>query len=194
MSFTIYDASIPPMMRMLANLSAILDKAVAQKGADLQPLLDARLAPDMHPFVRQIQIASDAAKGCAARLMEAEAPSFPDTETTFPDLQMRIAKTYHYLETAPREKFTGAEDKNIVIKTPNRTFEMNGRDFVTTFALPNFYFHVSTAYGLLRAKGVEIGKMDYLSGGAMAGAASKIGNSDVPDNMLSLLTALRAGK
>lgn len=165
MAFTIYDASITPMIRMLGSLSKILDKAVAQKGGDLQPLLDARLAPDMHPFPRQIQIASDAAKGCAARLMDAEAPSFADTETTFPELQARIAKTIDYLKTVTPDKVAGAEDRTITIKTPNRTFEMSGRDFVTTFALPNFYFHITTAYGLLRARGVEIGKMDYLGGG-----------------------------
>jgi uncharacterized protein len=164
MSFTIYDATIPPMIRTLEALSKILDKAVAQKGSDLQPLLDARLAADMHPFPRQIQIASDAAKGAAARLSGAEAPSFPDTETTFPELRARIKNTVDYLKSVPKQKFDGAEDRHIVIKSPNRTFEMSGRDFATTFALPNFYFHITTAYGLLRAKGVEIGKMDYLGG------------------------------
>lgn len=164
MAFTIYDATIPPMIRMLENLSKIMDKAVAQKGSDLQALLDARLAPDMHPFPRQIQIASDAAKGCAARLSGTEAPSFPDTETTFPELQTRIKKTVDYLKSIPREKFDGAEDRDVTIKTPNRTFEMKGRDFATNFALANFYFHITTAYGLLRSKGVEIGKMDYLGG------------------------------
>ncbi|HEY1630399.1 MAG TPA: DUF1993 domain-containing protein [Rhizomicrobium sp.] len=164
MAFSIYDATIPPMIRMLENLSKIMDKAVAQKGSDLQSLLDARLASDMHPFPRQVQIASDAAKGCAARLSGSEAPSFPDTETTFPELQARIGKTVDYLKSIPREKFDGAEDRDVTIKTPNRSFEMKGRDFATNFALANFYFHVTTAYGLLRSKGVEIGKMDYLGG------------------------------
>ncbi len=164
MSFSIYDATIPPMIRTLENLSKILDKAVAQKASELPSLLEARLAPDMHPFPRQIQIASDAAKGAGARLSGAEAPSFPDTETTFPELQARIKKTVDYLKSVPKEKFEGAEDRQITLKSPNRTFEMSGRDFATTFALPNFYFHVTTAYDLLRAKGVEIGKMDYLGG------------------------------
>jgi uncharacterized protein len=164
MSFSIYDATIPPMIRMLENLSKIIDKAVEQKGGDQQSLLDARLAADMHPFTRQIQIASDAAKGCAARLSGAEAPSFADTETTFPELKARIAKTVEYLKSVPKAKFEGAEDRQVTIKTPNRTFEMTGRDFATNFALPNFFFHVTTAYGLLRSKGVQIGKMDYLGG------------------------------
>jgi hypothetical protein len=163
MSFTIYDASIPPMIRTLENLSKILDKAVAQT-KDVDALLAARLAPDMHPFPRQIQIASDAAKGCGARLAEMEAPSMPDTETTFPELKARIQKTIDFLKSIPAEKIVGAEDRTITIKSPNRTFEMKGREFVTGFALPNFYFHVTTAYGLLRSKGIEIGKMDYLGG------------------------------
>lgn len=167
MAFTIYDASIPGMIRMLQNLSKILDKAVAQakeKDIPLQSLLEARLAPDMYPFTRQIQVASDAAKGAAARLSGGAPPSFPDTETTFPELQARIARTIDYLKSVDASKFAGAEDREIEIKTPNQTFNMTGRQFLTGFALPNFYFHVTTAYGLLRHKGIEIGKMDYLGG------------------------------
>jgi hypothetical protein len=165
MSFSIYEATLPPMTRMLNNLAAILDKAKTQalaKGMALEELVEARLAPDMHPFKRQIQIASDAAKGCAARLSGSEAPSFPDTEQTFDDLRQRITKTLDYLKSFTPAQFDGAEDRHIVIKTPNRNFEMNGRDFATGFALPNFFFHVTTAYGLLRHKGIEIGKADYL--------------------------------
>jgi len=167
MSFSIYDASIPPMIRALQNLSKILDKAVAQakaKDFPLSTLLEARLAPDMHPFTRQIQIATDGAKGGAARLAGSEPPSFPDTETTFPELQARIAKTIAYLQSVGADKLAGAEDRPITLKTPNRTLEFSGRDFLTGFMLPNFYFHVTTAYGLLRHKGIEIGKMDYLGG------------------------------
>ncbi|MGH6890046.1 MAG: DUF1993 domain-containing protein [Rhizomicrobium sp.] len=166
MSFSIYDASIPPMVRMLENLSNILDKAVKQageRGIPLSDLLEARLAPDMHPFPRQIQIASDAAKGCAARLTGQEAPSFPDTETTFPELKTRIAKTVDYLKSVAPEKFEGSEKRAIEIKTPRGVeFRFDGKDFVTNFALPNFFFHVTTAYDLLRHKGLEIGKRDYL--------------------------------
>ncbi|MGC9953521.1 MAG: DUF1993 domain-containing protein [Rhizomicrobium sp.] len=165
MSFSMYDASIPPMIRMLQNLSKIIDKATAQTvAADLAALLEARLAPDMLPFARQIQIASDAAKGCAARLAGQEPPSFPDTETTFPELQTRIAKTIAFLESVSAEKLAGSETRAITIKTSHRTLEFSGRDFLTRHALPNFYFHVTTAYDLLRHKGIQIGKMDYLGG------------------------------
>lgn len=166
MAFDIYDASIPPMIRMLENLSKILEKAVNQaqeRKMPLSELLEARLAPDMHPFPRQIQIASDAAKGAAARLTGTETPSFPDTETNFPELQDRIRKTVDYLKSVRRESFEGAEKRAIEIKTPRGgEFHFDGKDFVTNFALPNFFFHVTTAYDLLRHKGIEIGKRDYL--------------------------------
>jgi len=167
MSFSIYDASIPPLINMLQSLSKILDKAVAQAktaDTDLKTLLEARLAPDMHPLTRQIQIMSDGAKGCAARLAGIEAPSFPDTETTFPELQARIEKTIAFLKSVSAEKLAGAETRKIELKTPTRTLEFTGRDFLTLFALPNFYFHATTAYDLLRHKGIQIGKMDYLGG------------------------------
>ena len=167
MSFSIYDAAIPPMIRFLESLSRILDKAVSQaKARDMQlsELLEARLAPDMHPFPRQIQITSDIAKLAAARLSGAEEPSFPDTESTFPELQARIAKTIDYLKSVPREKFDGAEDRAITLKFPQGEVSFVGRDFVTNFVLSNFFFHVTTAYDILRHKGIEIGKMDYLGG------------------------------
>lgn len=167
MSFTIYDASIPPIIRTLQNLSKILDKAVAQAKAqdkDLNGLLEARLAPDMHPFTRQIQIASDTAKGCGARLAGIEPPAMPDTETSFPELQARIAKTIDFLNGVKPEQLAGAEDREVTLKFPGGEMKFSGRDFLTGFALPNFYFHVTTAYGLLRHKGIEIGKRDFLGG------------------------------
>jgi hypothetical protein len=167
MRFSIYDASIPPMIRMFGNLSKILDKAVAQsKSEDKNPntLLEARLAADMHPFTRQIQIASDSAKGCAARLAGIEPPSMPDTETTFVELHARIAKTVDFLKSVKREQVEGAEDKTITLKFPQGEMSFSGRDFVTQFAMPNFYFHVTTAYGLLRHNGITIGKTDFLGG------------------------------
>lgn len=167
MSFSIYEASIPPMIRSLGNLSKFLDKAVAQaKSEDRNPndLLDARLAPDMYPLPRQIQIASDSAKGCAARLAGVEPPSFPDTEQTFPELQTRITKTIDYLKSIAPEQVAGAEDRTVTLKFPQGEMKFSGRDFVTGFALPNFYFHVTTAYGILRHKGINVGKMDYLGG------------------------------
>jgi hypothetical protein len=167
MAFSIYDASIPPMIRTMQSISKIIDKAVAQaKSEDKSPatLLDARLAPDMHPFPRQIQIMSDAAKGAAARLAGIEAPGMPDTETTFPELQARISKTIDFLKSVKPEQLAGAEDREIVLKFPSGEMKFSGRDFLTQFALPNFFFHATTAYGLLRHKGVTIGKMDYLGG------------------------------
>ncbi len=167
MSFSMYDASIPPMIRTLQNLSKILDKAVAQAEAekiDLATLLDARLAPDMLPFPRQIQIATDGAKGRAARLAGLEPPTFPDTETTFPELQQHIAKTIAYMQSVKPEQIGGSETRQITLKFPNRTLEFNGCEYLTGFVLPNFYFHVTTAYGLLRNKGIAIGKMDFLGG------------------------------
>src|SRR5258706_1453976 len=166
MSFSIYDASIPPMIRSLENLSKILDKAVAQaKSQDtaLSSLLEARLAPDMHPLTRQIQIASDAAKN-VARLAGTEPPSFPDTETSFPELQERIARTITYLKSIPKEKLAGSETRKIELKLPSRTLEFPGDIYLTSFVLPNFFFHVTTAYALLRHKGIQIGKMDFLGG------------------------------
>jgi len=165
MSFSVYDACIPSMIRFFENLSKILDKAVAQANARNMPLselLEARLATDMHPFPRQIQIASDVAKLAAARLAGLEPPSFPDTETTFPELQERIRKTIDFLKSVPREKFEGAEDRTITLKFPQGEMSFAGRDFVTNFALSNFFFHVTTAYDILRHKGIEIGKRDYL--------------------------------
>src|ERR1700733_14130654 len=167
MAYSIYDTSIPPMIRMLENISKIMTKAVAEakdKHIDLSSFLEAPLAPDMPPFPRQIQIMSDAAKGAAARLAVVEAPSMPDTETNFPELQARISKTVDFLKSIKREQVEGAEDRTIVMKFPQGEIKFSGKDFLSNFALPNFYFHATTAYGLLRHKGIAIGKMDYLGG------------------------------
>ncbi|HTP78612.1 MAG TPA: DUF1993 domain-containing protein [Rhizomicrobium sp.] len=165
MSYSIYDASVPVMSRALANLSKILDKAVAQANANgiaLNTLIEARLAPDMLPFSFQIQSASDAAKGCAARLAGIEAPSMPDTETTFPELKARIEKTIAFLQSVDATRIAGSEDRTIVMKFPQGEMKFTGRDYVAGFALPNFFFHVTTAYDILRHKGIAIGKMDFL--------------------------------
>ena len=165
MSYSIYDASVPVMSRALANLSKILDKAVAQANANgiaLNTLIEARLAPDMLPFSFQIQSASDAAKGCAARLAGIEAPSMPDTETTFPELTARIEKTIAFLQSVDATRIAGSEDRTIVMKFPQGEMKFTGRDYVAGFALPNFFFHVTTAYDILRHKGIAIGKMDFL--------------------------------
>lgn len=170
MSYSIYDATVPQIIRMLMNLSKIMDKAETQapsKGLSLSDLMEARLAPDMLPFRRQVQIVSDGAKACAARLSGTEPPRFEDTEESFAELKARLAKTIDYLKTVPAEAIIGAEDREVTIKTQGREIKLSGRDFATTFAMPNIYFHVTTAYDLLRHKGIEIGKMDYLGDGAL---------------------------
>jgi len=162
-----YDASIPVLTRGLRNLSAILDKAVASAEArkiDPAVLIGARLAPDMFPLARQIQIASDTSKGAAARLAGTEAPSWPDTETTFPELQARIKKTVDYLETFKASQIDGAENRTVTLKMPDGALDFTGQSFLFSFALPNFFFHVTTAFDILRHNGVEIGKRDYLGG------------------------------
>lgn len=170
MSYSIYDATIPQIIRMLTNLSIIMEKAESQapsKGLSLSELIEARLASDMYPFGRQIQMVSNSAKSCAARLAGTEAPHFEDTEGSFVELKLRLAKTIDYLKTVPAESLTGAEDRVITIKLPTHEVKMSGRNFVTTFALPNIYFHVTTAYDLLRHKGIDIGKLDYLGEGVL---------------------------
>ena len=173
MSFSLYDASAPVYLNMLRNLVAILDKAAAHaqaNGGDIATYLDARLAPDMHPLSRQIQMVSDGAKGGVARLAGVEAPSMPDTETTFAELKERLAKTIAYVESLKPEQIAGREEETIELKFPGQTMTFTGASFLTTFSMPNFMFHVTTAYAILRAQGVPLGKMDFLAGARMAGA------------------------
>lgn len=167
MAYSLFDASIPVYLHMLKNLAAILDKAEAHAtstNADVGGYLEARLAPDMHPFTRQIQMASDAAKLGVARLAGITPPPFPDTETTWPELKERIAKTIAFVEGVQRGQVEGREDHTIELKFPNGAMTFSGRDFLALFSLPNFMFHVTTAYALLRAQGVPLGKMDFLNG------------------------------
>lgn len=167
MPYTFYEAAIPQLLRMLGNLSTILDKAAAHaeaKKIDPRALLDARLSPDMYPLTRQVQMVCDSAKGAAARLSGVELPSFPDTETSFDELKARIAKTVDFIKSIPTEKFDGAEDRTVELKTPSRTLSFTGRTYLSGFVQPNFFFHLTTAYALLRHNGVEIGKMDFLGG------------------------------
>jgi hypothetical protein len=161
MAYDIYDASIPPLIHMLGSLSTILSKGEAHGGIDPT---EARLASDMLPLHRQVHIATDGAKGCGGRLAGVEIPKFEDTETTFPELKARIAKTIAFLKTLDRKTFAGAENKEIVLKFPNVTLEYNGRDYVGNFVMPNTFFHITTAYGILRNRGVALGKGDYLGG------------------------------
>jgi hypothetical protein len=161
MAYDIYDASIPPLIHMLGSLSAVLSKGEAHGGIDPT---EARLAPDMLPLKAQIYIATDSAKGCGARLAGVEIPKYEDVETTFPDLKARIAKTIAFLKSLDRKPFAGAENKQIVLKFPHSTMEFNGADYVGKFVLPNVYFHITTAYGILRNRGVVLSKNDYLGG------------------------------
>jgi hypothetical protein len=165
MPLSIHASSVGAMTRMLGNLSALLDAAVAYaeaEGIDPATLVAARLAPDMHPLSSQIQLVSDTAKGAGARLSGIEAPSFADTETTFPELQERIAKTVAFLATVDAAAVDASADRMVTLKTRSSTMTFTGREYLTHFALPNFYFHVSIAYAILRANGVPLGKMDYL--------------------------------
>ena len=162
-----YTASVPVLVRGLGNLSGLLTKGLASAEArDIDPsiLLAARLAPDMHPLSRQVQIASDSAKGAAARLAGVEVPSFADTETTFPELQTRIKQTVDFLQTLKAEQFEGADGKTVTLPLPGGAVDLTGQEFLFGFALPNFFFHVTTAHAILRHNGVPIGKMDYLGG------------------------------
>lgn len=167
MAYSLFDASIPVYLHMLKNLAAILEKAEAHakaNGIDPQSYLEARIAPDMHPLTNQLQLASDAAKGGAARLGGVTPPSFPDTETTWAEVKERVAKTIAFVEGVKRDQVDGREDATIDIPLPGRTLSFAGRDFLALFSLPNFMFHVTTAYALLRSKGVPLGKMDFLNG------------------------------
>jgi hypothetical protein len=160
-----YQASVPLMTRMLTNLDAILTKAEADATArkiDPAVFLAARLAPDMHPLTRQVQIATDMAKGGVARLAGAEVPGFADTETTFADLHARIAKTIAFIGGIAADQIDGSEDKEITLAFPNGSMSFSGQMYLLNFVLPNLFFHITTAYAILRHNGVQLGKMDYM--------------------------------
>lgn len=165
MPISIYDASTPVLVHGLNNLSGILKKGEAfcqSRNIDPSVLINARLAPDMFAFARQVQIVCDTAKGCAARLAGVEPPSHPDTETSFEELQERIRKTVDYLQSIDRGQIEGSEDRTITLKFPSRELQFSGRDYLFGFVLPNFYFHITAAYAILRHNGVDVGKMDFL--------------------------------
>jgi hypothetical protein len=160
-----YQASVPRFINALNNLSAILDKAQAHvdaKKLDEATLTSFRLFPDMLPMARQILIATDTAKGLAARLAGVDIPVYEDTEKTLGELKARIAKTVAYLQTFRPEQIDGTEDKEIVIKRGDKETRYTGMQFLLGHAVPNVYFHITTAYNILRHNGVEIGKRDYL--------------------------------
>jgi hypothetical protein len=162
-----YDASLPVFIRMLGNMSSHLEKAEAfatTKKFDAANFVQLRLAPDMLPFARQVQIACDTAKLCASRLAGIEAPKHEDNEKTLPELRERIASTIAFLKTVSADKLTGSEDRTVNFKQRGEPVALQGNAYLTGYALPNFYFHYTTAYALLRHGGVELGKTDYLKG------------------------------
>ena len=163
----IYHAAIPITLNALKNLKAILAKAEAwatEKNVKEETVLNARLALDMFPFVRQVQLVTDTAKGLAARLGGIDNPSYADEEKTFAELHERLQKTIDFVSSVPQANFDGAESRDIVLKFPSRTLEFTGLDYLTNFAIPNLFFHVTTAYAILRHSGVPIGKTDFLGG------------------------------
>jgi uncharacterized protein len=164
MKLTLHAASVGVFEPMLTNLSAILDKAAAHakaKGIDPAVLLSARLAPDMFPLMRQVQLASDFAKNSTARLAGQDPPRFADEEQTFDDLKVRLARTLDFLKTVPANALDGAEDRDIRVPLRERTLELKGLPFLQRWALPNFFFHMTTAYDILRHNGLELGKRDF---------------------------------
>lgn len=167
MKISMYSASVEVFLPMLTSLSALLDKARASAEArkfDTGVLVNARLAPDMFSLARQIQLASDFAKNSTARLAGVEAPKMDDTESTFDELKARLEKTTTWIKTVAPAALEGSEDRDIRVPLRDRTLEMKGLPYLKQWAIPNFFFHVTTAYNILRHNGVELGKRDFLGG------------------------------
>ena len=165
MAISMHDLSVPIFTRLLANLSGQLDKAAAyaaEKKFDSAVLVNARLAPDMFPLSRQVQIACDFAKGCSARLAGVEVPKREDNETTLDQLKARIAWTRDFIGSIPKDKFNGAEDRPIVHEMRTMTIKLPGLAYLEHFSMPNFYFHVMATYAILRHNGVALGKADFV--------------------------------
>jgi hypothetical protein len=162
---TIYEATIPPLKRTLTNLAAILKKG--EEYADVKKiehtvLLNARLFPDMYPLTRQVQIATDMSKGAVARLAGVEIPKYEDDETTFAELQARVAKTISFINTIKPEQLVGSESREVTITVRKVDLKFTGQDYLLKWVTPNVYFHITTAYNILRHNGVELGKLDFL--------------------------------
>jgi hypothetical protein len=162
---SLYHATIPVFRQMLGALSTIIDKAASHaeaKKIDPSVFTNGRLSPDMFPFTRQVLIATDFAKGASARLCGVEPPKYEDTETSFADLKARIGKTLDFIATLKPEQFDGAETRDVTIQLRGEPTTFKGRAYLFHFAMPNFYFHTTTAYDILRHMGVEIGKPDFI--------------------------------
>ena len=167
MATELYDLAVPVLERALTNLAAILAKGAAwadEQGVPHSALLEGRLAPDMHPLPYQIQRVSDTAKGALVRIGGLDNVAMADDETSFADLQARIAKTLAFVRSVPRDAIDGREEQEVVLKTPTRELRFTARDYLLGFVIPNLFFHVTAAYAILRHKGVPVGKMDYLGG------------------------------
>jgi uncharacterized protein len=165
MSLSMYQASVPAFLQMLNALSAILDRAeayAAERKIDPAVLLGYRLAPDMFPLVRQVQTSSDHVKGCCARLAGVDVPKYADDETTFAELKARIAKTVAFAKGFKANDIDGSEERDITLSAGTRELRFKGQQYLVHFALPNFYFHVTAAYAILRHCGVPIGKRDFM--------------------------------
>ena len=165
MSISMYQASVPVFIRILTNLSGILDKAAADAEArkiDPAVFLNARLAPDMFTFTRQVQIAADFAKGASARLAGLEVPKYEDDETTIAELKARIDKTIAFVKTLKAAQIDGSEDREIVLVQGDKTRTFKGQAYLLEYAFAHFYFHATTAYSILRHNGVPVGKKDFV--------------------------------
>ncbi|MFO1196951.1 MAG: DUF1993 domain-containing protein [Burkholderiaceae bacterium] len=165
MAISLYDAAVPVYRQMLGALDAMHARAAANaaaRGFDASVLLQSRLAPDMYPLARQVQIACDNAKGAVARIAGVEPPRHADTEQTIDELRTRIATVLGYVDGFGRERLDGQEAREVTLALRDRTLKFNARDYLLHWALPNFYFHVTTAYALLRHNGVDLGKRDFL--------------------------------
>lgn len=165
MTISMYQVSVPRFVNILTNLSGILDKTQAHVDAmkiDQSALTTYRLFPDMFAMARQVQIACDTAKGAVARLAGVDIPAYEDTEQTLAELKVRIAKTIAFIQTIQPAQLDGTEDREIVLKRGEKSTTYKGMQFLLGHALPNFYFHVTTAYNILRHNGVPVGKRDYL--------------------------------
>jgi hypothetical protein len=165
MTFSMYDASVPVFKQILGSLSALIDKAEAHaeaKKIDPQVLLNVRLYPDMFPFVRQVQVASDFAKGCAARLAGVEVPRYEDTEHTFAELKARIAKVIAFIESLSQDDIAASAQRDISTSSGANAKHFKGQVYLVHYAMPHFFFHATTAYDLLRHNGVEVGKKDFV--------------------------------
>lgn len=165
MTISVYDVTVPVFARMLTNLLAIMDKAeanAAERKFDTKVFSDMRLAPDMIPFRGQVMIATDHVKGCVSRLAGREIPSWPDTEHSFEELRARLIKALDLLATIKPEDLAGSESRDVTLKLGGQDVTMSGLTYVTERALPNFFFHITTAYAILRHGGVPVGKRDYI--------------------------------